>query len=163
MGMNCCLVLFGALMFIQVAKATDAPQKPVVILTPFEPPYSEFYNPNDKFAHPKEIIAPRPLWPFEKRGPDSVEIGEVVVLVQLNTKGFARRIAVLASTDPLFTRDTIFALEKARWEPLPREVWFYYRAHFDFMQMLEKEPNQETKPKAVRPAASASEPVRRGK
>ena len=109
-------------------------ETPQISWEPFEPPASAFYNQRDKFAHPPEIIPPTFLWPFELRR--SIILGETITLVQIGRDGCPRRIAVLSSTDKLFTRSTILALEKARWTAGVGDVWFYYRTVFDPEKML---------------------------
>ncbi|MDR0902939.1 MAG: energy transducer TonB [Opitutaceae bacterium] len=114
--------------------AVHAAGEPVVILEPFEPSYKA----GDKFSRPKEVVAPRFLWPYEMRR--NAISGEVVVLVELDGCGRAKRLATLYSTHPLFTKSAIQALKQARWDSTGTD-WFYYKVIFD----VEKEkPNQSS-------------------
>jgi hypothetical protein len=123
------LALMGMTLF-----GAEAVKRPQINWDPFEPPASEFFNKGDKFAHPPEIIAPSFLWPFEMRR--GMVWGETIALVQIDRDGYPQKISVLSSTDTLFTRSTIFGLEKARWKAGIGDVWFYYKAVFDPKKML---------------------------
>jgi TonB family protein len=118
--------------------AAIAAEEPKVALEPFEPSYKS----GDKFSSPKEVVAPRFLWPFEMRR--SAISGEVVVLVELDGRGRAKKLSVLSSTHPLFAKSAIEALKIARWESTTTD-WFYYRAVFD---ITKEEPNQSLQPTA---------------
>lgn len=101
-----------------------AAEEPVVTLEPFEPSYKA----GDKFSHPKEVVAPRFLWPVEMRR--SAISGETIILVELDGHGQAKRLATLYSTHPLFARSAIQALKKARWDSTGTD-WFYCKIIFD--------------------------------
>ena len=127
-----CAVLFG-LIGVALARAEDTP---AVTFEPFEPSYKA----GDKFIRPKEVVAPRFLWPFEmRRGAIS---GEAVILVELDGHGRAKRLATLYCTHPLFARSAIEALKKAKWDSAS-EDWFYYKVTFDIEK---EEPNQAPEP-----------------
>jgi len=133
-----------AMTFVCGARIADEPE---VTLEPFEPSYKA----GDKFSRPKEVVAPRFLWPFEmRRGAIS---GEVVVLVELDGHGKAKRLATLYTTHPLFAISAIEALKKAQWDSADTD-WFYYKVVFD---VTEEEPNQPPQRNAgSRPSSSAS-------
>jgi hypothetical protein len=115
------------LLLAGVVRAADLPPKVEVATVPFEPAREEFFEPKDKFAHPPEVVAPVCKWPFEfRRGGGAVADSEVVVLVQLDGKGRAKVLRVLASPYESFSISTIDALKKARWDS-SRSCWFYYR------------------------------------
>ncbi len=120
-----------AILFLTLsAYAASARAEPEVSATPFEPPASEFFKQEDKFAHPPEIIAPRFLFPFElRRHAGSLTPAQVIVLVQLDGKGQAKSLKVLASRHEMFTQSAIAALKKAKWDSTS-ESWFYYRASY---------------------------------
>jgi hypothetical protein len=121
---NLLLVLFA----VAVVRAADPAS--VVNEKPFEPPRSAFFNASDKFAHPQELVAPQFLIPSEGRdGIGAAMPVDVVVLVQTDASGFAKSLFVLSSDHAFFTRWTITALQKARWD-CSKETWFYYRAHY---------------------------------
>ena len=128
--------LLSALALISVStvgtvRGSEPVQEPIVVLEPFEPSDVDCYKWNDKFSHPEELIAPQFFYPFEmRRGGIS---GEVVVLVQIDNRGYPRKLKILYATQRLFALDAIRALKKARWNPEPNrfghsDVWFYYKA-----------------------------------
>jgi hypothetical protein len=128
-------VILASATFVGFAIAAE---EPAVTLEPFEPSYKA----GDKFSHPKEVVAPRFLWPFEMRR--SAISGEAVILVELDGHGQAKRLATLYSTHPLFARSAIQALKKARWDSSSTD-WFYYKVVFD---ITKEEPNQASEPMA---------------
>jgi len=118
----------AVLYLVLTAYGTALAVEPDVVALPFEPPVAHFFKAEDKFAHPPEIIAPHFLFPFEaRRHAGAFMPAEVVVLVQLDGKGFAKTLKVLSSTHEIFTQSAIAALKKARWD-FSDETWFYYRA-----------------------------------
>jgi hypothetical protein len=121
-----------------VARAGDLPPEPQIDVGPFEPPADAFFRSNDKFAQPKQVARYQMLWPFEKRRAESSQIGDVVVLVEITVGGFPKKLAILSSTEPLFSRSALAALQKTRWEDLGRDTWFYFRAHFDLGEALDR-------------------------
>lgn len=139
-------VALSALAVAALVRMADAKEEPVVTLEPFEPGYKA----GDKFSHPKEVVAPRFLWPFEMRR--SAISGETVILVELDGHGRAKRLATLYATHPLFARSAIEALKEARWDSTAAD-WFYYKVTFD---ITKEEPNQapEPTPTAVTPPAA---------
>lgn len=120
------------LILISPARAGDSPARKVdVNATPFEPRYTDFFDPKDKFRHPAELIPPKLLFPFEKRRAAMAGgEGEVVMLVQIDDTGFAKKLSVLSGTHEFFVREAIEALKKARWATGKGSVWFYYKATF---------------------------------
>lgn len=104
-----------------------------VVAEPFEPPNWAFYNPANQFSHPPEVLVPQPMWPIEMR---HGFVGTVIVLVRSDMDGYPRDLRVLSSDHKFFTREAILALERARWKPSKRQVWFYYKFVFDPNQML---------------------------
>jgi TonB family protein len=127
-----------------VAHAAVTPPEPQINADPFEPPVGSFFRSDDKFAQPKQIVACEILWPFEMRRGRSAEIGDVVVLVQIDNDGYPQRLSVLSSSDVLFTRSALLALRKTRWAKGGMEVYFYYRAHFDLGATMKEELNPES-------------------
>ncbi|OIQ85599.1 hypothetical protein GALL_325360 [mine drainage metagenome] len=134
-----------------------------VTLEPFLPPDEDCWNLADKFSHPKEIIPPQFIYPFEYHS--GWALGEATVLVQIDEYGYPKRLAVLSSSGDVPARLAIAALKKARWWTEPNRygrlgVWFFYKAkypqRFDPPEDSVK-PNQSSKPKAtgVTPPASA--------
>jgi hypothetical protein len=106
-------------------------------LAPFEPPYARCFDWKDKFAHPKEIIAPKYVYPEEMRraGID----GEVVALVTLKSDGTPERISILYDThersaeypEIYFSAAVIDGLKKAKWVSTKQgSVWFYTKVKF---------------------------------
>ena len=128
------LLRLAIMAILASAASAVAAEEPVVTLDPFEPSYKA----GDKFSHPKEVVAPRFLWPFEMRR--SAISGETVILVELDGHGRAKRLATLYSTHPLFARSAIEALKKARWDSTSTD-WFYYKIIFD---ITKEEPIQST-------------------
>ena len=119
--------LFAILLTILVAHAADMSLESDVNAVPFEPPTQDFFNTEDKFAHPTEIIAPRFLFPFEfRRHGGAVTPAEVVILVQLDGHGRAKKLRVLSSRHEHFTQSAIRALKLAKWDTT-NEAWFYYK------------------------------------
>jgi len=142
------LLAFGISVAAMSAGAAPAGKELLVTSEPFEPSYKA----GDKFKHPREVIAPRFLWPFEmRRGAIS---GEVVVLVELDGKGRAKRLATLYSTHPLFTRSAIQALRAAQWDSTVKD-WFYYKVVFDIEK---EEPNQAPEPTPTAGTSAAEQP-----
>ena len=142
------LTAMAVLTAATLARAIYAAE-PAVTLEPFEPSYKG----GDKFSHPKEVVAPRFLWPFEmRRGAIS---GEVVVLVELDGRGGAKRLATLYSTHPLFTRSAMEALKLARWDSSSTD-WFYYKVVFD---VEKEEPNQSLEPTPTAGTSAAEQPL----
>src|SRR2546430_3617935 len=119
--------LVATLLLCLAARGADAPVEPEVLTAAFEPPLGDFFKSDDKFAHPPETTAPRFLFPFEfRRHGGAVTPAEVVILVQLDGHGHAKKLKVLTGSYEPFTRSAIDALKKAQWDSA-REVWFYYR------------------------------------
>ena len=141
------LALLATLVVAPFGRAADAEKEPIITFEPFEPGYKA----GDKFSHPKEVVAPRFLFPFEMRR--SAISGEAVIMVELDGHGRAKRLATLYCTHPLFARSAIQALTKARWDSKATD-WFYYKAVFD---VTKEEPNQalEPTPPSVTPRADA--------
>jgi hypothetical protein len=116
------------LLFPLAAHVAASGTEPEVLALPFEPLAAHFFKPGDKFAHPPEVTAPKYLFPFDgRRHAGSLVPAEVIVLVQLNGKGFAKTLKVLSSTQEMFTNATLTALKKAQWN-CSDEIWFYCRA-----------------------------------
>jgi hypothetical protein len=115
------------------ARAADVRPEPHVDAVPFEPPAWQFFNSDNKFEQPTQVVAYEMLWPYEKRRADSMQIGDVVVLVQIDQDGYPTKLSVLWSTDELFTRSALMALRKTRWAAT-RSVSFYFKAHFDLAE-----------------------------
>jgi hypothetical protein len=111
-------------------RAIEGPAEPQVTFEPFEPAPQEFFRAEDKFAHPKAIIAPKFLWPFEiRRHVGAYLPAEAVILVRLDGHGHAKTLRALSAPHRAFARSAIFALEKAQWD-CSWEAWFYYKAVF---------------------------------
>jgi len=127
---------------------------------PFEPRAYQFFKRDDKFAHPVEIVPARLLWPFEYRRGESSKVGDVVVLVQIDDRGSAKRLLVLSSDDELFTRETVNALKRARWEAGHGDVWFYFLAHFDLESPEFMKQNHATEPSPTSGTSAAEHPPR---
>ena len=129
--------MFSVLLsFIGAAIASEKgsqtlPAKAKIDWMPFEPHWSKFYDPKDKFHHPLELISPKFDFPFEmRRAALAGSDGEAVILVTIDETGFAARLSVLSSTDELFVREAINGLQKARWDAGGKHVAFYYKATF---------------------------------
>ena len=124
---------FGFLVWTSGLTASDQQSKIQVDATPFEPAYETFFKWEDKYCHPREVMAPKFLYPFEmRRGGMS---GEVVVLVQIDAKGKPQRLSVLYGTHSLFIESALKGLEKAQWEAQPnkfgrQDTCFYNKAVF---------------------------------
>jgi hypothetical protein len=112
-----------------------------VELTPFEPPLAASFDWKDKFAHPREIEAPRYVYPEEMRRAGIA--GEVVALVVLKLDGTPERISILYDTmersvdypGVYFSTAVIEGLKKARWDPLKKApVWFYVKTTFELIE-----------------------------
>lgn len=122
-------------------RAAEPAKEPVVTLEPFEPPLGECWNLDDKFSHPTEIVAPKFLYPFEMRR--AAIDGEVGVLVQINERGYAKRLSILYSTLNVFSNAAIRALKQAQWKAEPNrhgrmDTWFYYKVVY----RIDEKPNQ---------------------
>lgn len=122
----CCWVLI--VLLLGAARGSETPKKIEVDWTPFEPPCEDFFDCQDKFRHPDELVLPKFLYPFEMRR--STIDGEAVILVRIDNSGYPQKLSVLCGTHQLFIRSAIFALEKARWVAGLGSVCFYYRAVF---------------------------------
>jgi hypothetical protein len=119
------LVLF-AVVSVQAAEQAQ----PLVNETPFEPHRGAFFSKTNKFAHPRELIAPKFVIPAVGRaGLGAAMPAEVIVLVQTDANGYAKSLSVLSSDHPLFIPMAIQALRQARWD-CSQETWFYYRAWY---------------------------------
>jgi hypothetical protein len=122
--------LLSVLVLSVAVHAAETPAEPRVVLAPFEPPAENFFKKEDKFARPREIVAPQFLFPFEfRRHGGAVAPTEVIVLVQLDGTGKAKTLKVQSSRYEPFARSAIEALKKAKWDS-PDDVWFYYRHVF---------------------------------
>ncbi len=110
---------------------------PEVKSEPFEPPPHAFFHHSDKYAQPEQIVPYQMVWPAEKNRAASAQIGDVVVLVQIDSKGEPRKLAVLSTTDDLFTRSALASLQRTRWKEIGRDTWFYFRAHFDLGEAID--------------------------
>ena len=97
----------------------------------FEPSAISFVKLSDKFAQPKQIVAYKMLWPIERNRAGSVEVADVVVLVQIDGAGYPRKLSVLSSTDNAFNLSALSGLRASRWAGTGAEQCFYFRAHFD--------------------------------
>jgi|GEM_PF-1806511 hypothetical protein len=128
--------LLAVILMGLTAHAAEVPPELQVNAVPFEPPVWQFFNSENKFDQPKQVVAYEMLWPYEKRrGAASVQIGDVVVLVQIDQAGYPTKLSVLSSTDELFTRSALMALRKTRWAGASRSVCFYFKAHFDLAEI----------------------------
>jgi hypothetical protein len=104
-------------------------------LSSFEPRYGDCFKWDDKFAHPKERVAPAYVYPHLKR--HAGVVGEVVVLVELAVDGTPSKISVLYDTDApdlSFSSSVVAGLKDARWESQKKSgVWFYYKVDFELL------------------------------
>jgi hypothetical protein len=118
-----------------------------VELTPFEPPLSASFDWKDKFAHPKELEAPKYVYPEEMRRAGIA--GEAVALVVLKLDGTPERISILYDTmersadypGVYFSTAVIEGLKKARWVPPKKApVWFYVKTTFELIEEGDRPP-----------------------
>jgi hypothetical protein len=97
-------IFFVCSVVLGVTGYAAEPSPPFVNEKPFEPPVT---------AHPREIVAPQFLFPFElRRGAGAISPGEVVVLVQTDTSGNPKTLLVLSSRHEIFTRAAVRLLKK---------------------------------------------------
>ena len=113
----------------------------------------------NKFSHPEEVISPHFFYPFEMRRAGIY--GEVVVLVQIDGRGYPTKLKILYATQRLFALNAIQALKKARWAPAVfrhrwSDTWFYYKAVYS----LVSEPNHPTDPTPPAGTSAAGHPPR---
>lgn len=134
------LLHLSGLVFLLLSGSTFATEVRVE-LTPFEPPYAASFDWKDKFAHPKEIEAPKYVYPEEMRRAGIS--GEVVALVVLKPDGTPERISILYDTmersvdypGVYFSTAVIEGLKKARWGPLKKApIWFYVKTTFELIE-----------------------------
>jgi len=124
--MKSLLLILFAVVAVQAAEQAW----PLVNEKPFEPQRGAFFSKYDKFAHPRELVAPKFLIPAMGRGGIGAAMpAEVVVLVQTDVNGYAKSLFVLSSDVQFFTHATIDALRQSRWD-CSQETWFYYRARY---------------------------------
>src|SRR4051812_49212401 len=96
------VIALFAIAGLQPLVTAEAPRTPpIVTIEAFEPPERECFDLGDKFRQPEIVIAPQIAFPFERR---SGPAPRVVVLVQIDEGGFAKRLAVLNSTSELYSR-----------------------------------------------------------
>ena len=106
---------------------------PTITAQPFFPADDRCWNLNDKFDHPREIVAPRFSYNFFS---GSKQSQEATVLVEVNEYGYPTRLAVVSSNSERVAKMMLGALAKSRWWIEPNKngkmfVWFLYKFFSD--------------------------------
>ena len=110
----CCWVLI--VLLVGAARGSETPKKIEVDWTPFEPPCEDFFDCQDKFRHPDELVLPKFLYPFEMRR--STIDGEAVILVRIDNSGDPQKLSVLCGTHQLFILNSSVRKELEGWKAL---------------------------------------------
>ncbi len=119
-------IVFSILIAGSTVAAGESGTAPVVTSQAFEPPLSECFDTTDKFRQPALLATPTIRWPSMRR---SGPAPQVVLLVQLDERGYAKRLSVLSSNEEAFSLAAIEGLKRARWQTA-KSVWFYVDVNF---------------------------------